>query len=235
MRHSTVLTHCALTCCVMWGITFGFILSSAIVFLRTNDDSDRYVTPEMYARNGGSGFYEAAEEAAKWGKTLKAINTYYDVYEWVIPSDLSAIVHRIPYAHIKMSNVRNISLKIHSSSSLRVSNVNGSVCSIRYLQSANISNKILTTNISIHSDSVVYLQNIDARQSRMKFEKGNLTLIGGLLSIESVLSANRVGDVLLISSKVALIDSVFKFTHRTCQDIFDFQNVAYRRLFSCVE
>ena len=236
MRHSTALTHCALTCCVMWGIAFGFILSSAIVFLTTNDDTDQYVTPEMYARNGSSGFHEAAEEAMKWGKTLKAMYTYNDVYEWIIPSDLSAIVHRIPHADVKMSNVCNVSLRIYTSNSLRVSNVNESECSIQHLQTANVSNNILSTNISINSDSVVYLQNTDARQSRMEFQRGNLTLIGGLLSIESFLSAFRVEDLLLIiGSEVALIDSSFKFTNPTCEIFAAPEYIAYKRLFSCVE
>ena len=233
MRHSTALTHCALTCCVMWGIAFGFILSSAIVLLRTDDTDNQYVTPEMYARNGSSGFYEAAEEATKWRKTLRAMRTYNDVSEWVVNSDLSAIVHRIPYADVKMFNVQNISLKIHSSGSLHVSNVSDSECDIQYLRSVNVTDKISTTKIAVHSDSVVYLQNVDARQSRMEFEKGNLTLIGGLLSIESRLTASHVESLpSLISSKIALIDSIFNFTKNHCPNTFA---DAFQRLFSCVE
>ena len=119
MRNSTALTHCALTCCVMWGIIFGFILSSTLVLL--NQD-DTYITPEMYG-GGAHGFHRAVNESVRQQKILKASRRYDDVVSWNVPSNLFAVVNEIPRAHVNVLNVKNISLAIKYSNSFNVSNV----------------------------------------------------------------------------------------------------------------
>lgn len=231
MRHPTVLTHCALTCCVMWGIVFGFIASSITVLLRV-PKTDSYVTPEMYAGVNSSGFHEAVREAIRQRKPLRATRTYDDVRTWTVDSNLDAFVNRIPNAKVEVSNVKNVSLVVQLSESLHVSDTHDSTLRLRISNTGRVSSRLMHTNLSI-SGGTVRLSDMDVRQTRLRITDGNATFVGALLSIESRLAANSI-HMRTNDHETALVDTIIDVTDEAnCERLV--ASSAFRKSSSCEE
>ena len=223
MRNTTAITHCALSCCVMWGIMFGFLLGSLLVLL---GNSHTYVTPEMHG-GGRTGFLRAVDDAVRERKLLRAPFTY-DLDSWDIPSNLHAEVHRLPGARLRVLNSANVLVTIREIGSLNVSNIlNSSLTISEKGATCHVTGTCFDTTLDVSCDTVD-LHGVDLRQSRLTLS-GDVSFAESLLSINTDLAAMdaRVD----VFGRVALIDTTCNMSAAACLNLSS--TAAYTKDFSC--
>lgn len=226
MRHPTALTHCALTCCVMWGILFGSLVGAALVVLPS---SETYVTPEMYG-GGAYGFRQAVTVAVREQKMLDAPFTYNHVGVWHVPSHLHARVHRLPDAQLHILDATNVSIVVEEAASLNVANVQESSLSVGTATTGtcDISQRITDTTLHVQCGAV-RVRDADVRESSLVL-LGKTAIVGSLLSIKNTMQAANAHIDHDVVGSTALIESTFNLSQAACHNA---SAVAFQRLFFC--